>query len=94
MRQNYLFISLLEGTVATASTGVAACLIGGVTLHAFCGIGDGESSLKRCYELASRPVISQGWRKCKRLIIDEISMVDGEYFDVSFLHIFLLVAIL
>lgn len=69
--------------MATASTGVAACLIGGVTLHAFAGIGDGESSLKRCYELASRPVISQGWRKCKRLIIDEISMVDGEYFDVS-----------
>ena len=65
-----------------ASTGVAACLIGGVTLHAFAGIGDGEGSVKRCYELASRPVISQGWRKCKRLIIDEISMVDGEYFDV------------
>lgn len=72
-----------EGTVATASTGVAACLIGGVTLHQFAGIGDGEASLKRCYELASRPVISQTWRKCKRLIIDEISMVDGEYFDVS-----------
>lgn len=54
-------------------------------MHAFAGIGDGEASLKRCYELASRPVISQGWRKCKRLIIDEISMVDGEYFDVSFL---------
>ncbi|KAJ6633004.1 ATP-dependent DNA helicase PIF1 [Pseudolycoriella hygida] len=70
-----------EGTVAVASTGVAACLIGGVTLHAFAGIGDGEASLKRCYELASRPVISQAWRKCKRLIIDEISMVDGEYFD-------------
>lgn len=85
-----LFMRLLEGTVATASTGVAACLIGGVTLHAFSGIGDGESSLKRCYELASRPVISQGWRKCKRLIIDEISMVDGEYFDVSFLGYFIL----
>lgn len=88
--QNIFFLRSLEGTVATASTGVAACLIGGVTLHAFAGIGDGESSLKRCYELASRPVISQGWRKCKRLIIDEISMVDGEYFDVSLLlYIFL-----
>lgn len=70
-----------DGTVGTASTGVAACLIGGVTLHSFCGIGSGEASLKRCYELASRPNSASTWRKCKRLIIDEISMVDGEYFE-------------
>uniref|UniRef100_A0A1A9WKT2 ATP-dependent DNA helicase PIF1 n=1 Tax=Glossina brevipalpis TaxID=37001 RepID=A0A1A9WKT2_9MUSC len=70
-----------DGTVATASTGVAACLISGVTLHGFAGIGSGEASLQRCYELASRPVSAQAWRKCKRLIIDEISMVDGEFFD-------------
>lgn len=72
-----------EGTVATASTGVAACLIGGVTLHAFAGIGAGEASLNRCYDLASRPASAQAWRKCKRLIIDEISMVDGQFFEVS-----------
>ncbi|XP_061399651.1 ATP-dependent DNA helicase PIF1 [Musca vetustissima] len=70
-----------DGTVATASTGVAACLIGGVTLHAFAGIGGGDATLQRCYELASRPASAQAWRKCKRLIIDEISMVDGQYFD-------------
>ncbi|XP_037820816.1 ATP-dependent DNA helicase PIF1 [Lucilia sericata] len=70
-----------DGTVATASTGVAACLIGGVTLHAFAGIGGGDATLQRCYELASRPANAQAWRKCKRLIIDEISMVDGQYFD-------------
>uniref|UniRef100_A0A1B0B7Q8 ATP-dependent DNA helicase PIF1 n=1 Tax=Glossina palpalis gambiensis TaxID=67801 RepID=A0A1B0B7Q8_9MUSC len=70
-----------DGTVSTASTGVAACLISGVTLHGFAGIGSGEASLQRCYELASRPSSAQAWRKCKRLIIDEISMVDGEFFD-------------
>ncbi|EDW75620.1 uncharacterized protein Dwil_GK23961 [Drosophila willistoni] len=70
-----------DGTVATASTGVAACLIGGTTLHAFAGIGGGDATLPRCLELASRPVNAQTWRKCKRLIIDEISMVDGQYFE-------------
>ncbi|XP_055613049.1 ATP-dependent DNA helicase PIF1 [Uranotaenia lowii] len=70
-----------DGTVATASTGVAACLIGGTTLHSFAGIGSGEAALSRCYEMASRPNTSQIWRKCKRLIIDEISMVDGDYFE-------------
>lgn len=70
-----------DGTVATASTGVAACLIGGTTLHSFAGIGSGEASLQRCYEMASRPSSAQIWRKCKRLIIDEISMVDGDFFE-------------
>lgn len=56
---------------------------GGVTLHAFAGIGGGDATLQRCYELASRSASAQTWRKCKRLIIDEISMVDGQYFDVS-----------
>ncbi|XP_017004119.2 ATP-dependent DNA helicase PIF1 [Drosophila takahashii] len=70
-----------DGTVATASTGVAACLIGGTTLHAFAGIGGGDATMQRCLELAARPVSAQTWRKCKRLIIDEISMVDGQFFE-------------
>lgn len=70
-----------DGTVATASTGVAACLIGGTTLHSFAGIGSGEASLSRCYEMATRANSGQIWRRCKRLIIDEISMVDGSYFE-------------
>lgn len=70
-----------EGTVVTASTGVAACLIGGVTLHSFAGIGSGEATLQRCYEMASRPTNAQIWRRCKRLIVDEISMIDSKYFD-------------
>lgn len=57
--------------------------VGGVTLHSFCGIGAGDAGLQRCIDLASRTASAQAWRKCKRLIIDEISMVDGEYFEVS-----------
>ncbi|XP_058120680.1 ATP-dependent DNA helicase PIF1 [Anopheles ziemanni] len=70
-----------DGTVATASTGVAACLIGGTTLHSFAGIGSGEAALQNCFEKASRANTAQIWRKCKRLIIDEISMVDADFFE-------------
>lgn len=53
-------------------------------MHSFAGIGSGEAGLKRCLELASRSSAAQTWRKCKRLIIDEISMVDGEFFEVLY----------
>ncbi|XP_034249290.1 ATP-dependent DNA helicase PIF1-like [Thrips palmi] len=70
-----------DSTFPTASTGVAACHIGGYTLHSFAGVGTGQGSLKRLVELARRPHVAQQWRKCKVLIIDEISMVDGRFFD-------------
>ncbi|XP_038070007.1 ATP-dependent DNA helicase PIF1-like [Patiria miniata] len=69
-----------ESTFATASTGVAACHIGGTTLHQFAGIGSGNHPLPKCIELASRPARKQQWRKCRHLIVDEISMVDGDLF--------------
>lgn len=71
-----------DGLTVCASTGVAACLIGGVTLHSFAGVGAGDHSLKRSIEMARRPGSATLWRKCKRLIIDEISMVDCEFFDL------------
>lgn len=70
-----------ETTYITASTGAAACLIGGSTLHSFAGIGSGEGSLEQCFSLASREHKAIHWRRCKCLIVDEISMVDGQYFD-------------
>ncbi|XP_053325483.1 ATP-dependent DNA helicase PIF1 [Spea bombifrons] len=70
-----------KSTFATASTGVAACHIGGTTLHAFAGIGSGKAPLDQCIELAKRPGVRQHWVSCRQLIIDEISMVEGEMFD-------------
>lgn len=68
-------------TTATASTGVAACHIGGITLHQFAGIGLGTGTEERCCQMAARPAVATVWRRTKYLIIDEISMVDGEYFE-------------
>ncbi|KAG5280195.1 hypothetical protein AALO_G00086080 [Alosa alosa] len=70
-----------KSTYATASTGVAACHIGGTTLHNFAGIGSGSGSLESCLELAQRPGVVQNWLSCRHLIIDEISMVDAQFFD-------------
>ncbi|XP_060087615.1 ATP-dependent DNA helicase PIF1 [Heteronotia binoei] len=70
-----------NSTYATASTGVAACQIGGTTLHAFAGVGSGKAPLHQCIELAQRSGVRLQWLNCQHLIIDEISMVAGEFFD-------------
>eukprot|EP00043_Microstomoeca_roanoka_P000555 m.28080 g.28080 ORF g.28080 m.28080 type:complete len:587 (-) comp10375_c0_seq2:20-1780(-) len=75
--KSFLIKKILEAlpkdtTVATASTGVAACAIGGTTLHAFAGVQMGSNRL---------PLKTSAWIKAKVLLIDEISMVDARYFD-------------
>ncbi|XP_044225291.1 ATP-dependent DNA helicase PIF1 isoform X2 [Thunnus albacares] len=70
-----------KSTFATASTGVAACHIGGTTLHNFAGIGSGSAPLEQCIELAQRPGVLQHWTSCRHLIIDEVSMVESQFFD-------------
>ncbi|XP_045907580.1 ATP-dependent DNA helicase PIF1 [Micropterus dolomieu] len=70
-----------KSTFATASTGVAACHIGGTTLHNFAGISSGSAPLEQCVELAQRPGVLQHWTTCRHLIIDEVSMVEAQFFD-------------
>lgn len=45
------------------------------------GIGSGSAPLEQCLELAQRPGVLQHWTSCKHLIIDEISMVEAQFFD-------------
>ncbi|XP_029474211.1 ATP-dependent DNA helicase PIF1-like isoform X3 [Rhinatrema bivittatum] len=45
------------------------------------GIGSGKAPLDQCIGLANRPGVRQHWLSCQHLIIDEISMVEGEFFD-------------
>ena len=47
----------------------------------FVGIGAGRGDVSQCIELASRPQVRENWRKCRHLIIDEVSMVDGFLFE-------------
>lgn len=71
-----------EQIAITASTGLAACNIGGVTLHSFAGIGLGKGSVTELVNniRKNKKSISK-WLRTKVLIMDEISMVDGLLFD-------------
>ncbi|KAF6839724.1 mitochondrial dna helicase [Colletotrichum plurivorum] len=71
-----------ERLAVTASTGLAACNIGGQTLHSFSGIGLGKDDVQTLVKKIRRnPKAKNRWLKTKTLIIDEVSMVDGELFD-------------
>lgn len=71
-----------ERLAVTASTGLAACNIGGMTLHSFAGIGLGKEDAQTLVKKIRRnPKAKNRWLKTKTLIIDEVSMVDGDLFD-------------
>ncbi|KAF4462364.1 DNA repair and recombination pif1 mitochondrial [Fusarium albosuccineum] len=71
-----------ERVAVTASTGLAACNIGGITLHSFSGIGLGKEDAPTLIKKIRRnPKAKNRWLKTKCLVIDEVSMVDGELFD-------------
>lgn len=70
-----------ESVYVTASTGLAACNIGGTTLHSFAGVGLGVGEREQLADkVMSRKETRNRWRSAKALIIDEISMVDGKFF--------------
>ncbi|ANB12138.1 DNA helicase PIF1 [Sugiyamaella lignohabitans] len=71
------------GAVAvTASTGLAACHIGGVTLHNFSGIGLGREDVDTLVKKIRRNrKCFKRWKETRVLVIDEISMIDGDLFD-------------
>jgi hypothetical protein len=67
----------------TASTGIAATHIGGMTIHSWSGIGVRDELTP--YDLdtiASRKAVVKRVEKAKVLIIDEISMLDGRQLDM------------
>ena len=71
-----------DRVAVTASTGLAACNIGGVTLHSFGGIGLGKEPVPELIrKIQYNRRAKQRWLRTKALIVDEISMVDGDLFD-------------
>lgn len=71
-----------DRVAVTASTGLAACNVSGVTLHSFAGIGLGKEEIPELVKKIKRNQKAKGrWLRTKILIIDEISMVDADLFD-------------
>lgn len=80
LRKKYLREA--DRVAVTASTGLAACNIGGVTLHSFGGIGLGKEDVPTLVKKIKKNAKAKTrWLKTKILIIDEVSMVDGDLFD-------------
>ena len=67
----------------TASTGIAATHVGGITIHSWSGIG--ARDILTQYDLdkiATNEKIVRRMKKAKVLVIDEISMLDGRVLDM------------
>ncbi|KAJ5098672.1 ATP-dependent DNA helicase PIF1 [Penicillium argentinense] len=71
-----------DRVAVTASTGLAACNIEGVTLHSFAGIGLGKEAVPELVKKIKRNQKARNrWLRTKVLVVDEVSMVDGDLFD-------------
>lgn len=71
-----------DSVAVTASTGIAACNIGGVTIHSFAGIGLGKEAVTPLLNKVRKQRKALGrWQRTQVLIIDEVSMVDPALLD-------------
>lgn len=67
----------------TASTGIAATHVGGVTIHSWAGIGiNKQMDQKSISDLVEKKYLHKRFTNTKVLVIDEISMLDAETMDL------------
>lgn len=81
------YITWLEAAdlnvAVTASTGIAATHIGGLTIHSWSGIGTRDTLTRGDLDqLATKETLVKRIKKTHVLIIDEISMLDGKLLDM------------
>lgn len=79
-----IFIQKMKGSniLITASTGIAASHINGSTFHSVNKLGLGKEDLKiLSAQMKRNRKVSKMWRECRCVIIEEISMLDPDYFD-------------
>ena len=61
-----------DAVAITAPTGIAACNVGGVTIHSFSGIGLGNGTASQlATKIKKQPKAVARWRNTKVLIVDE-----------------------
>lgn len=79
------FESMGKKVALTSLTGMSALLIGGGarTIHSWSGLGIGNRSVLSYFEFIRKCLkkIRDAWRTTDILIIDEISMMNDEYFE-------------
>ncbi len=66
----------------TSLTGISALIIGGQTIHRYCGIGTGEKNIDELVKnIVKNPKTKRRYFETQVLIIDEISMMSPDLFD-------------
>ena len=78
--KSFLLCQIVAKLPSATTFVTAACQISGVTIHHGAGLGGTERPLPDLIEQARR---KRGalWRAATCLIIDEVSMLDGDLFD-------------
>ncbi len=87
--KSYLVNNFIEWTrknslnvAVTASTGIAAKIVNGSTLHSWAGIGLGQDTKEKLLEkVIESKHKKRNWKNTNILIIDEISMISGELWE-------------
>lgn len=80
---SWLRASGIEPSI-TAATGIAATHVGGMTLHAWSGIGIAESlSPADVDRIASKEHVARRIQKAKVLIVEEVSMLSAGTFEMA-----------
>jgi ATP-dependent DNA helicase PIF1 len=65
-----------------SSLGIAATNISGITLHSWAGIGIADLDIESLFfRLQNLPQV-EWWEEADTLVIDEISMISGDLFDI------------
>ncbi len=64
----------------TATTGIAAVNVKGQTIHSFAGVGLAKGTKEQVYE-DLRPKGEKRIKKCKILVLDEVSMMSDDLFE-------------
>jgi ATP-dependent DNA helicase PIF1 len=66
----------------TATTGIAACNVGGITINSFAGVGTAEGPVSdMCAKVMGNEYSKKRWREHDILVIDEVSMMPGQFLD-------------
>ena len=88
--KSYLLMKIIKelkilndvGVGVTASTGLAAHNIHGVSLHSLAGVGLGNNTVDQMVGFCKRNrQVFTRWKNLKILVIDEVSMIHAAYFD-------------